>query len=143
MADITPASRGIDHSGMTVSEMDWAENLATFGGDILYRVGRLNAQGLRSKRKEDWTADHIEVPNALRFMETSMSPLQLESYAHQLPQSRKELPPKHSDNGGQHSAVREDARLAAAEQQNHLRTCPAVSPNKSVSFPRKISRAQP
>ena len=110
--------RGLDHIGMTVPDLDAAVKfyLDAFGGTVLYRMGPLDSRDMPAAAKGDWTASFIDVPDArvtfvgIRIAEA----LQLEIYEYERPVTARKQPPRNSDVGGHHLALRVDDVDAAA-----------------------------
>ena len=108
--------RGLDHIGLTVADVDAvvAYYIETFGGEVLYEMGPLDSREMPQVNNRDWTAGHIDVPDALvrcvgiRIANT----LQLELYQYERPKSNRE-PARNFEIGGHHFALRVDDLDAA------------------------------
>ena len=113
--------RGLDHIGVTVPHLDEAIAfyIDAFGGEVLYRMGPLDAREMPRVSERDWTADFIDVPDArVKFAGVRIAgTLILEIYEYERPTGGVG-PPRNSDPGGHHIALRVDDVEAAAE---HLR----------------------
>ncbi|MGH8209271.1 MAG: VOC family protein, partial [Steroidobacteraceae bacterium] len=110
--------RGLDHVGMTVPNVDEAVDyyVRVFGGRVLYRMGPLDSRDLPRTPRGDWTAGFIDVPDAkVKFVGVRIAEsLVLEIYEYERPGSSAKQPPKNSDLGGHHLALRVDDVEAAA-----------------------------
>lgn len=115
--------RGLDHIGITVSNVEQAVAfyLDAFGGSVLYRMGPLDARDMPRTGDRDWTAEFIDVPDAkVKFVGVRVAEsLVLEIYEYERPASAARHPPRNSDLGGHHLALRVDDVDAAAR---HLRS---------------------
>ena len=113
--------RGLDHIGVTVPSLDEAIAfyIDAFGGQVLYRMGPLDSREMPRVGQRDWTADFIDVPDArVKFAGVRIAgTLILEIYEYERPAGGA-TPPRNSDLGGHHIALRVDDVEAAAE---HLR----------------------
>jgi glyoxylase I family protein len=113
--------RGLDHIGVTVPDLEKAIAfyLDAFGGEVLYRMGPLDSRDMPHEDGRDWTANYIDVPDALvSFAGVRLAGgLLLEIYQYQRPAGAS-WPPRNSDPGGHHIALRVDDVESAAE---HLR----------------------
>ena len=110
--------RGLDHIGVTVPDLEAAIAfyLDAFGGRVLYRMGPLDSRDMPQSGRRDWTTEFIDVPDArLAFAGVQLAGgLKLEIYQYERPISEVR-PPKNSDLGGHHIALRVDDVEAAAE----------------------------
>jgi glyoxylase I family protein len=114
--------RGLDHIGITVPNLDEAIAFYSdaFGGEVLYRMGPLDSRDMPHSGGRDWTADFIDVPDArVKFAGVRLAgSLLVEIYEYERPTGGR-LPPRNSDPGGHHIALRVDDVDAAAD---HLRS---------------------
>lgn len=110
--------RGLDHIGITVPDLEAAIAfyLGAFGGQVLYRMGPLDSRDMPQADGRDWTANFIDVPDArVKFAGVQIAgTLLLEIYQYERPLSSIR-PPRNSDPGGHHIALRVDDVEAAAE----------------------------
>lgn len=110
--------RGLDHIGITVPNLEKAIAfyLDAFGGRVLYRMGPLDSRDMPQADGRDWTADFIDVPDArVSFAGVRLAgTLLVEIYEYERPSSASR-PPRNSDPGGHHIALRVDDVEAAAE----------------------------
>ena len=90
--------------------------LDAFGGQVLYRMGPLDSRDMPRTDGRDWTADFIDVPDArVTFAGVRLAgTLLLEIYEYERPLGTSR-PPRNSDLGGHHIALRVDDVEAAAE----------------------------
>jgi catechol 2,3-dioxygenase-like lactoylglutathione lyase family enzyme len=110
--------RGLDHIGITVPHLEKAVAfyLDVFRGKELYRMGPLDARDMPRTEEGDWTARFIDVPEArvsfvgIRIAES----LVLEIYEYERPGAKGKSPPRNSEPGGHHLALRVDDVEAAA-----------------------------
>jgi catechol 2,3-dioxygenase-like lactoylglutathione lyase family enzyme len=114
--------RGLDHIGVTVPNLDEAVDfyIDAFGGRVLYRMGPLDSRDMPRDGGRDWTAGFIDVPDArVSFAGVQLAgSLLLEIYEYERPAGALRPPPRNSDLGGHHIALRVDDVDAAAA---HLR----------------------
>lgn len=104
--------RGLDHIGMTVPDVEEAVRyyLDVFGGRVLYRMGPLDSRDMPPTAAGDWTASYIDVPDArVKFVGVELAgSLVLEIYEYERPTHGTRQPPRNSDIGGHHLALRVD-----------------------------------
>lgn len=124
--ETTPSAvrfRGLDHIGVTVPNLEKAIEfyIAAFGGRVLYRMGPLDSRDMPRDGERDWTGGFIDVPDArVKFAGVQLAEsLLLEIYEYERPAGATRPPPKNSDPGGHHIALRVDDVGAAAD---HLRS---------------------
>ncbi len=114
--------RGLDHIGITVPNLDnaIAFYIDAFGGRVLYRMGPLDSRDMPRASDRDWTADFIDVPDArVKFAGVELAgSFLVEIYEYERP-TGSHRPPRNSDLGGHHIALRVDDLDAAAD---HLRS---------------------
>jgi glyoxylase I family protein len=121
MTNTQPAIRfrGLDHVGMTVPNVEEAVKfyIDVFGGRVLYRMGPLDSRDMPKTPTGDWTAGFIDVPDAkVKFVGVQIAEsLNLEIYEYERPASATKQPPKNSDIGGRHLALRVDDVDATAK----------------------------
>jgi catechol 2,3-dioxygenase-like lactoylglutathione lyase family enzyme len=110
--------RGLDHIGMTVPDVDAAVAfyIDAFGGQVLYRMGPLDSREMPRSARGDWTSCFIDVPDAkVRFVGVRIAEsLVLEIYQYERPAAAMATPPRNSDPGGHHLAIRVNDVDAAA-----------------------------
>lgn len=90
--------------------------LDVFGGQILYRMGPLDSRDMPVADGGDWTAQFIDVPDArVTFAGVRLAGrLLFEIYQYDRPAGAAR-PPRNSDVGGHHIALRVDDVEAAAQ----------------------------
>ena len=100
-----------DHVGLTIPDLDEAVRFYTevIGGVELYRLGPFDAAELpRSSDGRDWTDAHVNVPGArLRFAAVRIGrDFVIELFQYEKPNEAGRKPPRNSDPGGHHLALR-------------------------------------
>jgi catechol 2,3-dioxygenase-like lactoylglutathione lyase family enzyme len=105
-----PGFSRVDHVGITVPDLEAAVNFYRdiLGGVELYRMGPFDAQEMPATDGRDWGDAHFNVPGA-RFHFAMLqfgSNLKLELFQYDRPVDKNLRPPRNSDIGGHHVALR-------------------------------------
>lgn len=109
-----------DHVGLTVPDLDEAVRFYTevIGGVELYRQGPFDAAEIPPMPDgRDWTEAHVNVPGArLQFAVIRLGEdFVLELFEYEKPEDAVQTPPRNSDVGGHHLALKvADVEAAAA-----------------------------
>ncbi len=106
-----PGLSHVDHVAITVPRLDDAVKFYcdVLGGTELYRIGPFDAAGMpRMDDGRDWTAAHVNVPDAaLTIAMLQIGPnLMLELFQYDKPTDRRTIPPRNCDYGGHHVAFK-------------------------------------
>jgi len=111
---------GLDHIGLTVPDVAAAVNFYqdVFGAKVIFHMGPLDSRDMpKTESGKDWTAAYINVEDAnVEFVGIELVPgLVMEIYQYHRPEGGNRKPPKNSDYGGHHIALRVADVVEAAQ----------------------------
>jgi catechol 2,3-dioxygenase-like lactoylglutathione lyase family enzyme len=142
-----PGLAGLDHAGLTVPDLDAAVAFYcdVLGATELYGLGPFDARELPATEDgRDWGDAHLRVPDArLSFRVVRLGDANVELFRYERPEDARTEPPRNSDLGGHHVAIRvRDLDAAAAhlrEQDVDVMDGPIEIPEDSPGGPMRVN----